>query len=174
MEFPTSSTTPRGAESPPPEDPGKDFLKHFAEPARAGVSIRFVRAVRAGGTTPAGVVARVQQTAERLVRDAAAWGNTHAREGHPPLQPLLDALATDPEGAAALAEWAIAWERLSPEEKARIQKEQGAYYRRQAMARQPATPRQIEFIRALGWRGPVESKAHAGDLIDRLHGGRRV
>ena len=33
---------------------------------------------------------------------------------------------------------------------------------------QPPTGKQVDYCRALGWQGTIESKAHASEIIDRL------
>jgi hypothetical protein len=42
------------------------------------------------------------------------------------------------------------------------------------MEQQPASDKQIAYIRALGFTGDVLSKAHASELIERLKRGERV
>jgi hypothetical protein len=36
------------------------------------------------------------------------------------------------------------------------------------MSTQPATEKQLAYLEALGWRGPIGDRRQASDLIDRL------
>jgi len=59
-----------------------------------------------------------------------------------------------------------------PAEKSRQKAESGERYRAEWMGRQPATPKQMMFLRQLGHRGPVGDRQKASAEIERrLAGG---
>ncbi|MCZ6680295.1 MAG: hypothetical protein O7E52_23950, partial [Candidatus Poribacteria bacterium] len=83
-------------------------------------------------------------------------------------QEYLTLLESHPEEAIDFALWAVWYENLSDEERTARKAEQGKLYRRQWMDTQPATDKQVSYLRHLGWTGEVKSKLHASELIERI------
>ena len=79
----------------------------------------------------------------------------------------LTLLESYPEDAMDFARWAVWSESLSEEEKTARKAEQGKLYRRQWMDTQPATDKQVSYLRHLGWTGEVRSK-HTRVVIEKL------
>jgi hypothetical protein len=69
---------------------------------------------------------------------------------------------------ADFIDWCSEYEALPREARERLKAGRGEEHRRAYFARQPATEKQVAYCRALGWTGPVESKAHASEIIERL------
>jgi hypothetical protein len=86
---------------------------------------------------------------------------------------LLDALARHPEEAEAFARACIAWAALPREERERRKAERAAQHRQAWLEAQPATPKQLAYLAALGHRGPVANRHEAGLLIDRYTTARK-
>ena len=84
----------------------------------------------------------------------------------------LDAMVEHPDELAAFIRHCVAWEALPRGKRAAVKQARGHEYRQQWLAAQPATERQIAFCRALGYTGPIESKQHASEIIDKLRGVR--
>ena len=80
----------------------------------------------------------------------------------------LTLLEYHPLDAIDFARWAVWYESLSDEERTARKAERGELYRRQWMDTQPATSKQVSYLRHLGWAGKVKSKLHASELIERL------
>jgi hypothetical protein len=150
--------------------PGKAFLDHFPDHARSWAMSQFLDQIRTGGpTTPAGVATAVAERARaqadeaerrRQWTDVATWSSLfHAVRGYR-------------AQAEALAGAALEWEALPPAERARQKAARAEAGRRAWMAGQPPTEKQLAFLRALGYCGPVANRAEASQLIDRLRGPR--
>lgn len=146
---------------------GRAFLARFPTTRRSYVANTFLFAVRHGATTPDQVLARVRQS----LHEAKAWSWSDDIER---IDLLLTTMDEHPDEAHAYAIWALAWERLTPAQKERHRAGKSETFRRAYMEQQPATARQIAYVRALGYAGEVTSKAHATELIDRLRGERRA
>ena len=153
----------------PEQDNRRAFLERFPEHLRSTIANTFLCAIRAGATAEADVVYRVERAylcrldAGERVRDGLARRRAQA---------VLDALTAHPEQAAAFAAWCLEWESLPAEERAKRKRCRSEEHRRAWLAAQPATERQIAFCRALGHTGPIESKVHASEIIDKLRGVR--
>ena len=80
----------------------------------------------------------------------------------------LDAMAGHPDELAAFIAHCAEWERLPAAERERLRAQRGDQHRRQWLEEQPATPKQRDYLRALGYTGAIRSKAHASQLIDEL------
>ncbi len=85
---------------------------------------------------------------------------------------MLDVLAGYPDEAAAFAEWALEWESLPAEERAKRKRHRSEEHRQQWLDAQPPTEKQVRYCRMLGYQGAIESKRHASEIIDRLKGTR--
>ena len=153
----------------PQQDTRRRFLDRFPDSLRSVVANSFIDATRAGAAT----VPDVQRCVER------AWlcrldAGERVRDGltRRRAQTVLDALAAHPDEAADFAAWALEWASLPAEERARRKRCRSEEHRRAWLDAQPATPRQINYCRLLGYQGAIESKRHASEIIDRLKGTR--
>lgn len=166
--LPVSQTLdPSGGASSAPSGSSRAFLLHFPERERSAVANLFLLQVRRGASDPAEVVARATTEARGRLQRAVQYNDAlwYAK-----VQEILDALQDYPEEAADLARWAIEWESLPHDERERRKAERGQQYKRQWMAHQPATEKQMAYLHRLGYRGPVASRQQASELIDRLSG----
>jgi hypothetical protein len=86
---------------------------------------------------------------------------------------VLDILNAKPPEWRPYCEWVMAWERLPEAKRERMKRDRGAEHRVRWMRTQPATSKQIDYLRALGHSGEVPDRATASELIDRLRGAAR-
>jgi hypothetical protein len=116
--------------------------------------------VRQGAHLPSDV----REGAIRTLRARlGAWGKEDER-----VRTMLGLLLRHRHAAERFAAWCIDYEELPPEEKQREKAARGEEHRRAWLDGQPPTEKQLRFLRSLGYRGPVTSKAHASSLIDGL------
>ncbi len=150
----------------------KVFLDRFEQPVKSTIANLFLRPVRAGAAHyPRAVLAEVlRELHERRARAAAGgW-----RETLELTEMIYATIAAHEKEAIAFGAWALEWEALPPEERERRKRQRGDQYRTAYMDRQPATERQVEYLRRMGYAGPIDSKAHASSLIDIYTRGGRV
>ena len=153
----------------PEQDTRRAFLERFPDHLRSTIANTFLCAIRAGATTEADVVYRVERVylcrldAGERVRDGLARRRAQA---------VLDALTADPDQAAAFAAWCLEWESLPAEERAKRKRCRSEEHRRQWLDQQPPTPKQVNYCRLLGYQGAIESKRHASEIIEQLKGTR--
>lgn len=147
--------TPKAMTTLDHPQPDRRFLNHFEIRQRATVANLFLYAVRRGITEPHRIVSAVRHD---LLAQAIRWGNHDGKERN---EHILSVIDTHFDEALDYARWALWWESLSAQERHRIKAEKW-------MAQQPATEKQIAYLRSLGWTGEIESKLHASELIDRL------
>lgn len=152
-------------------DDGRELLQHFPNNRRAYVANAFLYAVRAGARTPLQVLIAVNHTLEETRARALRWSQTSDTAARS--DDLYGVLHEHHDEAMAFARWALAWEALPQAERDRIKAEKGAVYRQAYMEQQPATDKQVAYLRALGYQGEVTSKAHASELIDQLQRDRQ-
>ena len=157
---PTSA--PHGASSP------RAFLNHFTENQRSHIANIFLGAVRHGKRTPDSVLAAVIATALGRLDQAKRWNDA---EDAAKFSVITRMLIEHRDEALAFAQWALDWEAQSPEQREQTKVERGQHYRARWMREQPATQRQIDYLRTLGWEGEVTSRLEGSRLIDRLRGG---
>jgi hypothetical protein len=154
---------PAGAQA---EDADRAFLELFPTAERNALAQFFHQRVRGGAATPLSVTIRV--AAHIGARLDQVWGDGVERR----LQAYLDALVDHFDLALRYAQSALTWEALPAEQRARIKEGRNETFRREYMAGQPPTDKQVNYLAKLGWTGTVpESKAAASDLIDRLQAG---
>ena len=142
------------------------FLAHFPTTHRSFITNAFLFAVRRGMRTPSTILASVEDELNKCI----TWGLDHNGR----YAEALTVIAAHRGGAFAFAEWALSWKALTPAEKERYRGDKSEQYRQAWMEQQPATEKQIAYVRALGYRGEVTSKAHASEVIERLKSGRRA
>jgi hypothetical protein len=150
---------------------GKEFLRHFPNARRSYVSNTVLYAVRAGARTPAEVLAAVEHELSETAKRSRRWGFTDTIERTESIYATLNEFHDE---ALAFCAWAIRWEALPPAERERQKAAKGAPHRQAYMEQQPATDKQIAYIRSLGYQGVVTSKAHASTLIEQLKRGEPV
>ena len=152
-------------------DHGRALLERFPKARRSYVANTFLYAVRAGARTPLQVLAAVNETLRETHARSLRWNmvDTVGRTLE-----VLTVLHYCHDEAMAFAQWCLSWEQLTPAEKERQRAVKGAAHRQTYMEQQPASDKQVAYIRALGFAGEVTSKAHASELIDRLRRGERV
>jgi hypothetical protein len=146
------------------DDPRRAFLEHYQPPRRSDIVNTFLLPVRQGVTSPAEVVARVERAYLQREQQGVRYRDLAYQQR---ARWVLDGLSAFPAEALALAEWCIAWEATPPGERERLKAERGEEHRRAWLEGQPATPKQLAYLAALGHRGPVASRAEASRLIDR-------
>ena len=141
------------------------FLDSFPPARRSYVANTFLHAVRAGARTPEQVLAAVEAELRAVHIRAQRWGGVDTIDR---TKDIYAALNEHHDDALAFAAWAISWEALPPAERERQKQAKGEAHRRAWMEQQPATEKQVAYVRALGFTGEVTSKAHASQLIDQL------
>jgi hypothetical protein len=154
------------------EDGRKKLLEHFEPSRRSFVANTYLESIRAGIHHPFQVLTDVKHKLHEVIARSQRWG--HLSDVAERNQKVLDILIDFHDEAMEYAAYCLDWERLTPEQKSRIRGVQGEQYRRAHMEQQPATDKQIAYIRGLGYLGEVTSKAHASELIERLKRGERV
>jgi hypothetical protein len=140
------------------------FLSYFPTTRRSFVANWFLNAVRHGMRTPSTVLAYVEAELDR----AQAWVRHWSDDSQERYDQLAAAIAEHRTEALAFSCWALRWETLTPEQKRAHRAQGGEQYARAWMEQQPATERQLAFLRALGHTAAVESRQEASDLIEQL------
>jgi hypothetical protein len=151
------------------EDPRRKFLERFPPTQCGHLMNMFLLPVRQGIAEPTEVVRRVEQAFLRRECNGVRYRDLVTQQR---ARWVLDGLSAYADEALALAEWAIAYETLPAAERERLKLERGADHRRDWMSQQEPTPKQLAYVRALGFTGRVESRQHASDLIESLKGAR--
>lgn len=143
------------------------FLEAFPRERRGPIGQFFHSAVRHGATDPESVIRAVARTARDRVISVLQWGD--ARQERDDCEELLLSLVTHREAALAYAEEVITRQQLPSEEQARLKAEREEIYRREAMARKPATESQLAYLKQLGHDGPAPAnREEASRWIDAL------
>jgi hypothetical protein len=146
------------------------FLAHFPTARRSFVCNQFLYAVRRGANVPSLVVASV----EAELRRAQQWVRHWDRDDQERYADLTAAIAEHRTEALAFAMWALRWEQLTPEQKARHRAQQSSPHIQAWMQTQPPTEKQRRYLEALGHTGDIESRQHASELIEQLRRRREV
>ncbi len=142
------------------DDPRRSFLAHVPEGLRSQITNVLLARVRAGMHSPEAVV---DDALRRLRERIGGWG----RED-PQVREMLGLLIRHRADALDFASWCLAWEQLPAAEKERQKAARGEEHRRAWLDQQPATAKQCDYLRSLGYAGEIRSKAHASELIDQL------
>ena len=150
---------------------GKALLERFPNARRSYVANTFLYSVRSGVRTPAKVLADVEHELSETAKRSRRWGFSETVERTETMYSILNEYHDE---ALAFAQWCISYEALPPGEKARQKAAKGEIHKQAYMEQQPATQKQIDYCRALGYHGPVTSKAHASSLIEQLKRGEPV
>lgn len=142
------------------------WLEHFPPHRRSGASNLFHYSVRGGARTPTTVLDAVKAQVVRRLDWPDPLSPVHFRS-------VLEALQDDPGGALAYAAYVLEYEQLPREQCQQIKAEQSIHYLKEAMRGKDATPAQLSYLHALGYRGaPPEDRAAASALIDTLRQSR--
>ncbi len=152
-------------------DDRKRILERFPQNRRAYVANTVLFAVRAGAKNPLQVLVDVNKTLTGALERARRWNNQSGIIER--TEQVYIILHEHHEEAMDLCRWALWWESLPQAERDRQKAARGAEHRQAYMESQPASEKQVAYIRALGFAGEVTSKAHASELIDQLRGGNR-
>lgn len=147
------------------------FLAHFPQEQRSQVTNIYLSAVRQGARTAGDVLTRVTIDLHSRLRQAAQYRD---KETHAKIDNIIYFFEHYDEDAEAFARWALAWERLSPTDKAKHKAGTAREAIRAHMDREDPTEKQIAYLRMMGYTGPIDSKAHASALIDIYMRGGRV
>src|SRR5919109_3729826 len=123
----------------------------------------FLDVVRKGTTQPPLVLKMVAGTIAQRLRLASISRRFDEFEKWAFIDRLLDEY---PEEALGAAQWALAWERLSPAEKAKIKAERAKPYVAEHMAAYPPTRAQLWKLGQLGVATAPTSRLDASKLID--------
>jgi len=150
---------------------GRALLERFPSNRRSYISNTFLYAVRSGARTPGKVLTDVEHELSETAKRSRRWGFTDTIERTESIYSILNEFHDE---ALAFAAWAIRWEALPPAERERQKRAKGEVHRQAYMEQQPATDKQVAYIRSLGYQGPVTSKAHASSLIEQLKRGEPV
>ncbi len=150
---------------------GRALLERFPNARRSYVANTFLYSVRSGARTPDKVLADVEHELSETAKRSRRWGFSETVERTETMYSILNEYHDE---ALAFAAWAIAWEALPTAERERQKRVKGEVHRQAYMEQQPATDKQVAYIRALGYEGPVTSKAHASSLIEQLKRGEPV
>jgi hypothetical protein len=146
--------------------PDRDaFLNHVPTDRRSHITNLVLHAVRRGAKTPSAVLAAVEAEIATCQERARYWNNTDSLARYDEVAAIFAAHRTE---ALAFCAWGLAWERLTPEQKARHRAAKGETYRRAYMEQQPATEAQLRYLAHLGHTGEVTSMAQASALIEQL------
>ncbi|HEX3035067.1 MAG TPA: hypothetical protein VHT73_08030 [Thermodesulfobacteriota bacterium] len=128
----------------------KSLLELIPSHKRSGVSNRFCLFVRLGHRDPDFLVDLVIRETERRDRDIAR------------------VIRENRKSAVEYARYILAWESLTLAEKNAIKEQRGAKYKENYLKKQPATDRQIAYLKALGCQEEVSNKWEASQLINEL------
>jgi hypothetical protein len=132
-------------------DTRKGFLDLFPIPRRSTITNRFCFAVRDGHADSHYIVMHVVFESRRL-RDADA----------------VRMIQENPASAHEFADYVLEWEQLPRETKKQIKQHRSALHREEYLKAQPATEKQLNYLKKLGHRKEVKSKWEAMQLIDAL------
>lgn len=137
------------------------FLNNFPQLSRSLIANQFCHAVREGCDNAESVLKWVEMDAVKRIK----W----AREEAPAaVQAMLRySLKHDRDECERFAEFIIAREGLSWEEKDKLKQERGTEYRDQYMDGQEPTEKQLKYLKGLGCSITPKTKLEASKLIER-------
>jgi len=144
----------------------RPLLPHIPPQLRGPVMNDFLLPVRDGMTDPHQIVREAVASLQRRLRSRGRFAQAVNLD---PLRQAIMAIMGHPSEALDLAREAIAWEELPAEEKVRIKAERGERATRTYRHGNPPTPKQLAYLRALGYGGPpVTTQQQASEAIDAL------
>lgn len=141
------------------------FLNLFPDLERSLVANLFLDEVRAGSTAAEYIVRGVWAEVSRRMTNAEHWGSPTDKYLR-----IQSALEGSRDLALRYAEYCVAYETLSGDDRAKVKASHRAEATTGAWKQDPATERQKWFLGRLGYNGPVEqlSKGDASELIEEL------
>src|SRR5690348_9528756 len=128
------------------------FLLRFDPGDRGPIGHEFHEACRLGAKDASQVIAWVRHRAAAMVAAGFTIPSPRNRA-----QALLDALRDDPMGAREYSQAALQWAALPQAERDRLKAARSDEHRRAHMAGLEVTPKQREYLQALGYGGPQPS-----------------
>lgn len=137
------------------------FLLHFEADHRGAIGNGFYEIIRTGEHMPG----RICSLVFCQIRDAGLHEKTEVGDSVP-WREVLYWMQTDPEAAQDFALLCYQREMQSPEDREKRKAENAKFGREQHMAKLPATEKQIETLRRLGYDGEIQNRAHASALIE--------
>jgi hypothetical protein len=140
--------------------PERAILTHFSPYAANLLSMAVREPIRRGESDPATIRGAAEA---RLL----AWEGRDDRH-RDATRAALDAMAAHPDELAPFIGHCADWERLPGPERERLKAQRGDEHRRRWLEEEPATPKQRDYLRGLGYTGAIRSKAHASQLVDEL------
>lgn len=158
----TTSNIPQSHnECNPLQDPRRqEFLALLPIHARNVASQTFLRATRAAaamGTYAPGILSNILTDTNTRIAEAKRRRDDLVAAR---FALIRDAIQHHRPEALAFVAWCLEWDKLTPTKKSAARAE--AHF-----AHEPATERQISYLRSLGWTGqPGLSKSAASRLID--------
>jgi len=127
------------------------FLDNFEHNHRIAITNYLLSKIRKGEKQPA----RILQFDKNYEPD---W-----------YKPFIRALQEQYSKALDYVRYLLDWESLPPEQKQKIKQTRGREYAKDYMRTQPATEKQLAYLKGLGYTGAApETKAHACELIDKI------
>ena len=146
-------------------DPSREILDHLPQKERSLFTNIALDQVRGGIAATGAIVAGMAAEYRRRAAAAVRYGNPFALEA---ARRGVAVIHDHPDAVLAFAAWAILWDELPPEERVKRKATQAKAHVVAWTRSQPPTVKQITYVRALGWTGEIESRAHASLLIDAL------
>ncbi len=144
----------------------RDFAAHFDATTEIPlVNTIFLAAIRGGSSTVDDVYTAVEISVREQLREAAQHRN---KERHAKLDNMIYYFEHYPEEACQYAEYYLWWETLSKEEKDKEREPTRIGAIADHQRQQPASEKQITYLRSLGYSGAVSSKKHASDIIEAI------
>lgn len=141
-----------------PDDRLKEqFLRHFDPPEKSSALNCLLFSVRSGAGDVEGVL-------DALRRDLSVGPKTPTRER------LRVLLCNSPDTVRKGAAYALAWEKLSPEEKQRFKRARQNGYLEEWRACVSPTQAQLDFLVRLGHRGPTPQTRAGASALGRIRG----
>lgn len=169
------------ATATPTTPASRALLDRFAQPQRGTVANVFLNQVRANPHLIAAtaVPSARASTVLILVDEELRGRYRRARAGgqYDELAKVGEWIALinrHPAEALAYAQWCLDYEALPREERERCKRDRGEQYRTAHMDRHAPTDKQVEYLRRMGYDGPIDSKAFASSLIDCYTRGYKV
>jgi hypothetical protein len=158
--------------SPDPTKPDTEarntFLARFPDNRRSYLTNLFLSGPRRGLTDPQDVLDHVWKHLQAGI-DHTRHESARNRE-----QLLAETIATFPDEARAFAQWAIHYVEQPAEQREEARRTQQEEHIARWLAEQPASEKQIAYLRSLGHQGEIASKLEASRLIEHLkQGGKR-
>jgi hypothetical protein len=149
--------------------PERPLLPHIPHYQRGPLMNRFLDPIRTKGIrNPATIVKCVLATLRHDLHERREW------VADDPLRAVFFIVVAHPTEALALAQEAVAYESMSPEEKEERKAARAEESRRQYMATMPPTDKQLAYLTNLGVATAPGHRWNASQLINaRLHKGGR-